>query len=333
MPYTRSGRRYKGRRTTRRMGARRLSRARYTRPSMTRGKAFDELRVYADPFSIATSNPKIPDGKATSSAGIKLQAVDEFVNDGSGEMQFILFAGINCGVIGYSIANDTLNFKTLRYSNHIAYGPGTATGEITVIPGSNKISKWRCVSQGVRFSLVNNSDENDGWWEAIRWSPREDKSDFDLLIEDDGTRTPVPRETIASGNLVEHPSYTTGKLRDIDKFLFQLRANTDDHEFHRIRDTYNDGPNEDSLDIQEDLIDHSYDFIYLKIHGRPSADGNPPSRVMAHCVCNQELIYDESSFLKRFQTETNATTSFGLLKNQLSAQNPKAGKKRKIGND
>lgn len=330
MPYTRSGRRYKGRRTTRRMGSRSLSRARWVRPSVTRSKAFDELRVYADPFSIATSNPKIPDGKATSSAGIKLQAVTEFVNDGTGTMDFVMFPGINCGLIGFSISNDPLNYKTMPFSNHISFTEDA--GNVSVADGSNKISKWRTVSQGVRFSLVNNSDENDGWWEAIRWSPREDFLDFFLAESaDDPTHRIYAPVNLVTGNMVEHPSYTTGKLRDIDKFLFQLKANTDDHEFHRLRESYITDTQTDVMHIQEDLIDHSFDFVYLRIHGRPSTDGNPPSRVMAHLVSNQELIYDEASFLKRFQTETNATQAFQALKNQLSAQNPKAGKKRKTG--
>lgn len=60
-----------------------------------------QLAVYHNPFSRATKQPKIPDGKVTESLGFQTQAVKELVpvTGGDGMLHLLMFAGQNCGLM------------------------------------------------------------------------------------------------------------------------------------------------------------------------------------------------------------------------------------------
>ena len=52
-------------------------------------------------------------------------------------------------------------------------------------------------------------------------------------------------------------------------------------------------------------VDFSHDIILIRLWGRPSTVGsgstvNTPTRILSHVVCNQEIVYQENTFLERF---------------------------------
>lgn len=369
----------------------------------TKPKAFDELQVYRDPFSTATTNPKIPDGKATHSCGLRLQAVREWVNGNSGNttMEFLLFPGISNGLSAWSVgtgvypddATDSNN--SMAYTNHaplVAFDNGTEGGALSVVqPFQGRIVKWRMVSQAARFTLINNSDENDGWWEAVRVQLTGDEP-FDLIrtkaskheqtgnagdtwfhigsmFRDDpnngniGYNDNLNNEVtyVKEGNpimssahqMVEHPTYVTGKLRDLHRYSFQLKPQGSDHEFITMNEQIvNSGMSYafepgigldgiagkhmrdrgDAPDITKPLMDTGFDAIFIRVHGRPGGVAGA-TRIMAHVVANQELIYDESSTYARFHNGTNNTPLFDAVKASATADVEKAGKKRQRTDD
>jgi len=310
-----SNRRTYGRRTGRYYGRRRQG---FLSTGRTGKSHFSScLAVYNNPFSTATTNPKIPDGKVYSSAGVRLQAVQELVNDSSESMDILLFPGLSNGLIVSSTSSGTPagDPYSIPYRDH---------GRISATAGqygqvSAPIHKWRLVSQALKVTLVNNSDENDGWFEAIRIqgsddsgfgaSTRAGESPSTGFIGAGGAST-MPANT--STNLVEHPTYVTGKLRDIHRYMFHLMPQGNDHEFNII-------PREpaSSLEFVKSQLDNeSFDMVFIRVHGRT---GSAPTRLMLHVVSNQEVVYDEASFMTRYHSEARG--------NNLAFQ---SNKKRKM---
>jgi hypothetical protein len=218
-----------------------------------------------------------------------------------------LFPGLNNGIGVRPAALDQF-CRTQPYTNHGALtqqpNPDPLGGPIYLQDPTTAISKWRIVSQGLKLTLVNNSDENDGWWEAIRLTingtDRRITKDTGALGDTPGSPgfTNISEELLNPTNMVEQPTYTTGKLRDIHRHLFVLRPEGSEHEFQTLRGDFR-AQTDDSLDT---VFDKSFDVIVIKVHARKLAAGatEGQTRLMTHVVCNQEIIYDEKSFLSRY---------------------------------
>jgi hypothetical protein len=352
-----------------------MSRPAYQRPNIARVSAYDQAKVYFDPFSTATTNPKVPDGKCTLSAGQRLQSVKEWTMPatGSGVMEFIIHPGISNGITAFKTsidsdsnlteATDVQPYKTHGYFKYDADAASDPVFPAFLQPADQKIAKWRMVSQAVKFTLTNNSDENDGWWEAIRFT-HSDSDQFYAMTNDalsgianEGFTnlgdyvTAVNQKLFATdqnlggANLVENPSYVTGKLRDIHKYLFQLKAHNTDHPFNNLNKRYS-APTKASataeaaigidLQIQNEMmravIDKSFDIIYLRVHGR---GGTTPTRILAHCVANQEIMYEAGSSMARFHSESSMIPNFDTLAGRATSTPGaiRAAKRLKRGHD
>jgi len=289
-----SNRRTYGRRTGRYYGRRRgfLATGRIGKSHVSSCAA-----VYNNPFSTATTNPKIPDGKVYSSTGVRLQGVTEVVNDGTETMDILLFPGLNNGVSVTSTLGAAS--KGLPYRDHGLFNTGALPqGQL-----SASIHKWRIVSQALKITLVNNSDENDGWFEAIRVQGSAD-SGFGPATQLDGSPPGVyvgadvagVLPALSATSLVEHPTYVTGKLRDIHRYMFHLMPQGNDHEFNIMPRTVE--TNEEF--VQSCLDNESYDSVFIRVHGRT---GSAPTRLMLHVISNQEVVYDEGTFMTRYHSE------------------------------
>jgi len=293
-----------GRRTYSRRRTGRYRRGAYRRGFVSAGRVGKShfsacSAVYHNPFSTATTNPKIPDGKTYASTGLRLQAVKEVANDATGPIDILLYPGLGCGCIIDSTETSTEgNTRSMPYNDHGRWDPDLPGGQI-----SAPIHKWRIVSQALKITLINNSDENDGWFEAIRVQGSDDSGFGNVQGTTEtgegqfiGASTPGTLPAMTSQNLVEHPTYCTGKLRDIHKYLFHLMPQGNDHDFNilprELTSTTFAGPN---------LDNENYDMVFIRVHGR--AGSASPTRLMLHVVCNQEVVYDEGSFMTRYHSE------------------------------
>jgi len=312
----------------RRYGRKRLyrRRRRYTGGMKTnaRGSAGSlQLAVYRNAFSTATTNPKIPDGKAYHSSGVRLQAVKEFVNDTTTTMDFLLFPGINNGLI-MAKANQT-DGRYMPYPSHAVF---TADGadQWNQNP-ETAIDKWRVVSQALKITLINNSDENDGWWEACRVqlsnssAIKLDSVSTGEIIGTIESPTELPGVDVER-QMVENPTYVTGKLRDIHRHIFQLSPQGSDHDFNELGAIMTGTTEQQRL-----LWDSNFDAIYIRVHGRTGTES--PTRVMCHVVSNQEIVYDEAATLCRYHSETHSAPSFAATKRAIIQSSPKASKRTK----
>lgn len=321
MPFVRKiGRR---RRTTyrRKTGYRRSMRRSSLYSRSGRSEISSNLAVYANAFSTASTSPRIPDNKVYSSCGVRLQAVGEFVNDNTAPMEFLLFPGLNNALCAFSCTGGQVGdgtVGTLPFTNHAKIDLSTP-GVFNQDPGTS-IHKWRGVSCAMKVTLVNNSDENDGWFEAIRVQGS-DTSGFALTEVAAGLAViaagagPLPAINVGITNLVEHPTYITGKLRDIHKYMFQLNPQGSDHEFEILP------RNGNIREATEAYLDNeNFDFIYLRVHGRAGA--STPTRLMIHTIFNQEIIYDEASTMVRYHGNTRGSAAMVAVARKRLMQNP-----------
>ena len=244
----------------------------------------DYIVSLLDPFDITIRQPKIDDGRASVSAGLRLRstgAVD--VDDTNRQLVIYLFPGVaNCMSWNEEV---TGNQGPALFPDHAAVGGLTVTSAL----------RHRVVSCAMRLELMNASLENDGYWEAARMPVT--VADFSYT----GTCWKYDNPPLPSTlDLSNHPTYQTGKLRDLARYQFKLNPENVDIEF------------------STNMVKQEFDMIVLKIHGRSA--GN--TKIMYNAVCNQEIIYREGTALSRLQTRNNIDPNISQVLNKTRYQLP-----------
>lgn len=289
-----------------------------------------------NPFSPRSNTPKLGDGREYMSTGIKLQCVSEIPCPVDGKCLYLaFFPGIsNCiyAINGTKEGTGLGGATTYPFKNHLLVSPETS-GEPAAVTGfkqaaTAKIAKWRTVSAGIKLAQLNNSDENEGWFECIRYQAYPNINKEFTLAPPAGTPAPSPPYTpvvtsntenavpgFNAGNngaaLCEHPSYITGKLRHLNRMMFRLMSNTTDHEFINLPDFIPTAGDEGAAEV----VDPAFDCLLFKIYGRSGGESTSPTKILVHVVSNQELVYDESSTLSRYMTKNLRTGGYAHRKN------------------
>ena len=314
----------------------------YTPKPMKQPALSDTIRgsmeIYNNPFSQANGQAKIPDGKALLSVGARAQVSAQLQNAvGQDTLHVLLFPGISEGMVVFNDIGqvNTRGFTGYKYNNHLDFnmvipynGGTTQKGDITC---NQKIGSWRTVSQGLKLSLLNTDEENDGWFEAIRlqgegeraenygwYSGGSAASETDVVF---GPRLNYGN-LLTAKSLVNSPTYMSGSLQDLGKHTFKLNPTTNDHDFKEIstfmtveppavsatplgnRELFMIDNTTDNHNIIDSLIDQSFDRIYIRIHCRSNtgAGSTTGSKILAHLCTNHELVYDEGESEHKFQT-------------------------------
>lgn len=215
-------------------------------------RVMNALKMYQNPFSNGTTNPKIPDGKATWSLGCRF--VTPLTN--------IVTTNV-ANMYDYIILTPGRDGCLINVSNAAALAIPAAESPLAFAGGiTNDVRhNWRVVSCGMKVMCTSQVGTNDGYWEAVRGP-----SQFTELTDD---------------SMVTHPTYQTGKLRDIGRMLFQLKPQGRDHDFS------DDG----------DLYDNQFDSIVIRI-----SSGTQPTTLTVQSVENQEIICQPGHVFTRFQT-------------------------------
>jgi len=296
-----------------------------------------QLYTYHNPFSGTTSQPKIPDGKATHSLGFSTQSVSEIANGGGVEtMHMLLFPGMtSCLVAEGAFQSDqgrTYYIPNFSRSGTVNWS-GVAGGstDFTVV-NNEGYAKWRCVSVGMQLKLLNSVEEDDGWWEACRINEAMQPSDWYLTTTDNGNTVssalgngavaPVAlTKDLANREIANEPTYMTGLLRDLHRVQFECHPTVDEHDFQVMREpldikqdqiTFSTirqeavlaGGSPEVYQLLENYVDFSHDMVYVRLHCRPRSADSTGSRFHVNLVSNQEIIYDTNDRLARYQTRT-----------------------------
>lgn len=304
---------------------------------MASGDVKAQLHVYHDPFSGMTSQPKIPDGKATHSLGFSTQSVSEISNrSGVNTMHFLLFPGMNSALVCSGATQDTLSrgyfIPQFLRSGVVDWSAATAGGDQEVT-NPEGYAKWRVVSTGMQLKLLNSVEEDDGWWEACRVNEPVNSDQWRLTtvangnpasIVQNGTIAPTGLATSLTGRqIANEPTYMTGLLRDLNRVQFECHPVTDEHDFEVMRDpihlddedytytalTVSASLSRSTADIDNlirNYCDFSHDMVYLRLHCRPNnGSSSLGSRFHVNVVSNQEIIYDTNDRLARYQTRAH----------------------------
>jgi len=226
-----------------------------------------------NPFSIRNNQPKWPDGLASYSIGRKNQYTSEVYGK---DLVFAFFPGLLNWCQVYYWDEDANVFHLV--SNHHKYDNvdlmyefsndlGTGTNDNHVWRNVNIDPKyyesWRPVSLGLRIECVNNDEDNDGWFEAIRTNRDTYRHRLGIIKAGTGglndttlksantaptsyehtdlyhgmmyPATMTVQEWYSARNWALHPSYSSGKLKDIGDYIFTLNQTTNDNEFIKLR--------------------------------------------------------------------------------------------------
>ena len=319
----------------------------------------------SNPFNSRVLNPKINDGVVPYSTGVRCQFATEYPTFGGGSpMIMYLFPGLTTGLTVFRSSLPSFGNMGV-YPNHIVLGRNTA-GQV-VQQSSTAITHWRTVSQALRLTLINNCEANDGWFEAIRIDTPEETAQWDFVnqgaavnniqevavcpkqVRDETNAAEVtPADPLSAfntgaqnvsvaghdvqrmGSYATHPTYVTGKLKDIHKYIFQLRPNRREHEMTQLP------PVKESVSAAADgLIDNNFDSIIIKIYGRsfPStanADEVVNTRIHAHLISNQEIVFDEQTPLSRYHTNCRYNESEVMAAKRANTQYVKAAYVSKV---
>jgi len=122
-------------------------------------------QVMRMPFSVATSQPKIPDGKVASSLSRRLQKVCQLHN-AAGEDTLHIVMVPSLGVCGAVYGSDddkgARSFSPIGFSGQTVGLQGGEIGDQGKVKNLSGISHWRIVSQAMKFQLNATEEENDG---------------------------------------------------------------------------------------------------------------------------------------------------------------------------
>nr|UOF82350.1 capsid protein [Cressdnaviricota sp.] len=323
--------------------------------------------VVANPFSNATSQPKIPDGAVPASMGAK-RHLTHVINFNTENTIDIIISPRYDSPLWYSsstrkaggdpIVGGAGDFE----DNHPfakCWASDGAADKIVQLPTA-EISKIRMVSQGCKLTLVNSTDDNDGWFEAFRFQPNWEQTRTYATLDASATagtaytpkatvtnsmfgNRPVPTATTEFNmNLASKANYVTGKLRNLHRYTWLNKPSTKDVEFKNLgtdlRTGTAPGSTRDNYTGTQ-FIDPDYDVIWIRCHGRgipQDAQGGCclPTSIMAHICQNIECVFGEQNTLHSYMTKSPLQTGWkrtGSLP-YMSLRKPYKGKaKKKMG--
>ena len=271
-----------------------------------------KLLAHRDPFS--REKPRIEDGKASMSSPIKLRMTG----------QVTLPTTPGASVV-------------------LCLGPGLSSnffpdGGVAAIPPEDpvyqahfstqvlrdQIKHIRLVGAAARFSLLNNAEQNEGYFEAIRvpfcWT------DIALRTRVDPVTEPVTGSldftgaiTAAGADFSQHTTYQTGKLKDLHKYQFKLNSVTNEHPF-TCADVIGDGLNGPTQAQLEGFVDETFDIVLIRVFGRNEASF--PSAIRYDVVSNQEVVWKENSQSARMMTPTKHNPNMNRILDSSNYEMP-----------
>ncbi len=303
-------------------------------------------------------NPKIPDNRALLSSGRKYQVRKAVTIGDTGTMSMLLYPGCQSGLIiqsgnkegdaVYEKGKDANEQNVFFYDTKpklFVKGQSASTTvhqDVTLLQGPNHVTHWRIVSQALRIAITNSSHQNDGWWEAQHVTIPMKIGDYGLVHQNmdnnnlalDAT---LPQNAQYQATIIppyvpdlspDNPTYSTGKMRNIHRQLFQLQSRTLEKPFTELRTLsetnvkrtritggpyYLDGDGEGSRPSQHETykqeFDTAYNCILIKLHGRATTTENNHTRILTHLVANHEEIYADDSELKGYMTPSRRIKS------------------------
>lgn len=273
-----------------------------------------DLIAHRDPFSNRFNPPKIEDGKASMSSAIKLRMTGQVTLPTTAGASVVLCLGPG------------LSSNFYPDGGVVVLDPADPTYQAHMDTEAlrDQIKQVRLVGSAARFSLLNNAEQNEGYWEAIRIPFC--FSDINLRTRVDPVTEPVTGSldftgaiTAAGSDFSQHMTYQTGKLRDLHKYQFKLNSVTNEHPFTCV-DTIGDGLNGPTQAQLEGFVDETFDIVLIRVYGRNEASF--PSAIRYDVVSNQEVVWKENSQSARMMTKSGHNPNFASLLDRSNYETP-----------
>lgn len=240
------------------------------------------------------SGARLPDGKGQWTIGYRYSTNFELNVPAADNDGLAFFPGYNC----VTCAVGDVNAKQVNESLPKLVSNGPLIQQNTT---GDQVAHWRTISAGLRLTLLNNADQNDGWFEAIRiklsdslssnwWEPSSGAgATLKSCSPGLAAQEPWDANYAVSATWINHPSYMSGRTRDLHRYMFSLSSSANDHDFVNL-------PQQEGVtDLATEpnpLFDKSFDMILIKIHNT-----NPlaPQKFLVHSVNNLEMGFTEVS--------------------------------------
>lgn len=270
-------------------------------------EAAKQLAVYVNPFSVATQQPKIPDGARNHSLGVSYRYSTALtLTDVLPACYVALVPGLTTTLI-YRAIESTDNAwpfinvgadEIVYHTKPQSWGHVFATDGNRVEPfySNPSVEAWRCVSQGLKIRTTNNALTDQGFWQAIRFRHCNVPSKIRVRMDGTGTgyfpmwenKVPVVAEW------PNDPSYMSGTLRQLSSKSFMLATEDNKHKFISMPTT---GEHQEIVQYDQ-LYDTSFDTILIKITGAENTN------LLFESFSNQESTWNAASELNAYQTQT-----------------------------
>jgi hypothetical protein len=275
----------------------------------------DLYLAHLDPFSNRFNPPKIQDGKATMSSAVKLRMTGQVTlpTTAGAHVTLCLGPGLSSNFYPHD-GLPVLSYDQPIYQAHI----GTAALR-------SAIKQMRLVGSAATFSLLNNAEQNEGYWEAVRvplnWS--------DISVRASATATDPCTGSLdfsgaiasAGADFSQHSSYQTGKLKDLHRMQFKLNSTTNEHPFTDVNEVGTGVVADVPLATQtRAFVDESFDIVLIRVYGRN--ESTLPSVLRYEIVSNQEIIWKENSQSARMMTRSPALPHMNQLFGQTNYETP-----------
>jgi hypothetical protein len=287
----------------------------------------DHLAVMRNPFSTATTTPKVCDGKIGHSVGVR-EANATTVSSPAGVLHYMLYPGLGCGLqiianIGGTATSTPPRLAQIQLNGDELTSESLVLNAQTGLKKSSAPDRWRVVSQGLRLTPINNSENNNGWFEAIRVPFAFDRASIENTLLLNGATPPVAVNAAVciknnfEGNILtsaawaKHPSYVTGRLRNLEKHLFYLQPNND-REFVL------------NVDTPESQMDPNFDVVLIRIFASASNQDGTTLTVMHHQVQNFEFLFDAKNERSRYHSPSINYAAAVTRNDKFINRDPKA---------
>jgi hypothetical protein len=292
-----------------------------------------KMQYLTNPFNYNNDEPKIHDNESLMTYGFKhtLSTPLFMPNSSNDEVAHIwLLPGSQIGVSVRGLADGTLitSSDDLTSTYHlmwpdpmIKFDAGMDPDDTSAPPlkllfePEHSIRQWRVVSSAVKLNVLNTADSNDGWFEAVRFTPMFSE------ISPGNPLDPAMKHTISNYvavgpyqdpdllsvqptiELSQKPTYQTGRLRDLNDLVFMLQRNDTDcpwvTEIDREYPLNDLNASHVLKEFGTKLWDPSFDGIYIRIHGRKDPPSDQPSfcrgtRLLLEAVANHEYVFGQT---------------------------------------
>jgi len=288
-------------------------------------------QVVADPFSVATTQPKIPDDNNTLSWGAKRNTIQQLDFNDSSVYDILISPRYDSPIT--SLSNDRDNSGVPRNAENSFFKDNHPFTKAFTIEGTNvikqdsnnEISKIRLVSQGTKISVI--SDDGQGWFEAFRFSPNKDANTYFTqpavgLKDDPYVHIAFPGATLFNNvatptpgvwdfNMTNKSGYVTDKLSNIHRYTWINQPTCKNIKFKDLGKYQQVGTAITSSNSTASISfqDWDYDVIWIRVHGKGlPVTSTPtcctPTTILMHLVQNVECIFGEQNVLHSYMTKS-----------------------------